>query len=327
MPVGLLQRQPLLLGPLPLDQLETTRPWLHDGALKAIFHVPASSESEGDIEAVLAELSALPRERVGVCLTLQAGGGLPEDVTALAQVIMALIAGASIVLVRLAGAGPNDVSAEAEVAFGKALHQATKPRGGAPPRELVLGGSMLCDEGATIAALHQLDVHVLSEANPMAAPTPEAPLPLTTGLDAVSAFVACLRTDRPDGLYTTVVVDECNTALGLVYSSAGSIRVRFAFRSGVRIACLRHASPSTPFSFPPTPNATQASVAEGRGIYYSRSRGGLWRKGDSSGAVQDLVALDFDCDSDALRFIVRQRGDPPVRCLMCVVVMGIWGYL
>lgn len=64
-------------------------------------------------------------------------------------------------------------------------------------------------------------------------------------------------------------------------------------------------------------------MAEGRGIYYSRSRGGLWRKGDSSGAVQELVALDFDCDSDALRFIVRQRGDPPVRdmrALRCVAL-------
>ena len=46
------------------------------------------------------------------------------------------------------------------------------------------------------------------------------------GLDAVGAFVACLRSDRPDGLFTTVVVDECNVALGLVYSSAESVRVR-----------------------------------------------------------------------------------------------------
>ena len=62
-------------------------------------------------------------------------------------------------------------------------------------------------------------------------------------------------------------------------------------------------------------------MTEGRGIYYSRSRGGLWRKGDSSGAVQELLALDFDCDSDALRFIVRQRGDPPVRSVcVCVCV-------
>lgn len=70
-------------------------------------------------------------------------------------------------------------------------------------------------------------------------------------------------------------------------------------------------------------------MAEGRGIYYSRSRGGLWRKGDSSGAVQELVALDFDCDSDALRFIVRQRGDPAVRSLwFCgCVLWGGYGWL
>lgn len=58
-------------------------------------------------------------------------------------------------------------------------------------------------------------------------------------------------------------------------------------------------------------------MACNRGVYYSRSRGGLWRKGDSSGAVQELVRLDIDCDSDALRFTVRQRGNPPVSaCLL-----------
>lgn len=231
-PVGLLQRQFLLLGPLPLAQLEDARPWLHDGALKAIFHAPAAA-SEGEVEAVLAELSALPRERAGVCLTL-AEAGLPEDVAALAQVVTALAAGASTILVRLPGAAAADGASVA--AFGKALHQATKPRGGAPPRELVLEGGGVAWDGATVAALHQSDVHVLAEADPIAAPTPEAPLPLAAGpgLDAVGAFVACLRTDRPDGLYTTVVVDECNTALGLVYSSAVSIRVRFCVRAPVR---------------------------------------------------------------------------------------------
>ena len=34
----------------------------------------------------------------------------------------------------------------------------------------------------------------------------------------------CARTDRPDGLFTTVVVDEHEVALGLVYSSKESIR-------------------------------------------------------------------------------------------------------
>jgi phosphoribosyl-ATP pyrophosphohydrolase len=46
----------------------------------------------------------------------------------------------------------------------------------------------------------------------------------------------------------------------------------------------------------------------GQGIYHSRSRG-LWVKGESSGATQDLLAIDADCDRDCLRFTVRQK-DP-----------------
>ena len=51
------------------------------------------------------------------------------------------------------------------------------------------------------------------------------------------SFISCLRTDRPDGLYATVVCDECGVALGLVYSSQESI-------------C--------------------ESIQTGRGVYYSR---------------------------------------------------------
>ena len=95
------------------------------------------------------------------------------------------------------------------------------------------------------------------------------------------AIVSCLRTDRADGLYATVVVDECEAALGLVYSSKESV---------------------------------VESMKCGRGVYYSRSRGGLWRKGDTSGAWQALKGIHFDCDSDALKFTVQQHGSPPVFC-------------
>ena len=49
-------------------------------------------------------------------------------------------------------------------------------------------------------------------------------------------------------------------------------------------------------------------MAERRGIYWSRSRRSLWRKGETSGAVQELLRVDLDCDRDALRFTVRQQG-------------------
>lgn len=41
------------------------------------------------------------------------------------------------------------------------------------------------------------------------------------GVDAAGAFVACLRTDRPDGLMTTVVCDTMGIALGLVSEAPG----------------------------------------------------------------------------------------------------------
>jgi phosphoribosyl-AMP cyclohydrolase len=43
--------------------------------------------------------------------------------------------------------------------------------------------------------------------------------------------------------------------------------------------------------------------------YFSRSRGELWKKGDTSGQLQDVVELRVDCDQDAVLLKVRPRGD------------------
>jgi phosphoribosyl-AMP cyclohydrolase len=50
------------------------------------------------------------------------------------------------------------------------------------------------------------------------------------------------------------------------------------------------------------------TLATGRVTYWSRSRGVLWRKGESSGHVQRLVELRVDCDRDCLLLIVDQTG-------------------
>jgi phosphoribosyl-AMP cyclohydrolase len=50
------------------------------------------------------------------------------------------------------------------------------------------------------------------------------------------------------------------------------------------------------------------SVAEGRAVFWSRSRGQLWRKGESSGHVQKLHEVRLDCDRDALLLRVEQIG-------------------
>lgn len=90
-------------------------------------------------------------------------------------------------------------------------------------------------------------------------------------------FVATLTTDRPDGLYTTLITTPAPsyTALGVVYSSKDSIK---------------------------------AAIAEGEGVYQSRKRKDeLWYKGKTSGATQKLVKLETDCDSDLIKFIVEPR--------------------
>lgn len=98
---------------------------------------------------------------------------------------------------------------------------------------------------------------------------------LYTGrLGMAEAFAAPLISDRSDGLWPTVVVDEHDKALGLVYSNLESLR---------------------------------ESLGTGRGVYQSRSRG-RWAKGETSGAVQGLIDISVDCDRDALRFRVRQTG-------------------
>ncbi|MGA1073760.1 MAG: phosphoribosyl-AMP cyclohydrolase [Ilumatobacteraceae bacterium] len=50
------------------------------------------------------------------------------------------------------------------------------------------------------------------------------------------------------------------------------------------------------------------TLDEGRMVYWSRSRQELWRKGDTSGDRQFVRAAFFDCDGDALLFLVAQEG-------------------
>lgn len=88
---------------------------------------------------------------------------------------------------------------------------------------------------------------------------------------AISTF---WQSDRADGLIPTVVTDESDKALGLAYTSEGSI-----------LEAIK----------------TQA------GVYQSRKRG-LWVKGLTSGDTQELVRIALDCDNDTLKFVVRQTG-------------------
>ncbi len=54
--------------------------------------------------------------------------------------------------------------------------------------------------------------------------------------------------------------------------------------------------------------ALSLSAREGRAVYWSRSRQQLWRKGESSGHVQELKGIYLDCDGDAIVLKVKQLG-------------------
>ena len=54
--------------------------------------------------------------------------------------------------------------------------------------------------------------------------------------------------------------------------------------------------------------AVAETLATGRVCYWSRSRGQLWRKGESSGQTQRLIELRLDCDGDTLLLLVDQTG-------------------
>jgi phosphoribosyl-AMP cyclohydrolase len=55
-------------------------------------------------------------------------------------------------------------------------------------------------------------------------------------------------------------------------------------------------------------DAVEETLRTGRVCYWSRSRRGLWRKGETSGHVQRLVEFRVDCDGDTVLILVDQSG-------------------
>ena len=54
--------------------------------------------------------------------------------------------------------------------------------------------------------------------------------------------------------------------------------------------------------------ALDETVATGQAVYWSRSRGRLWRKGEESGHTQRVRDVRLDCDGDVVLYKVEQRG-------------------
>ena len=55
--------------------------------------------------------------------------------------------------------------------------------------------------------------------------------------------------------------------------------------------------------------AVEKTLSTGFAHYWSRSRGKLWMKGETSGHTQKLRSVSTDCDYDALLYVVEQKGN------------------
>ncbi len=226
--------------------------WLDRGAIKVVLGTAARPEVLGKLppERVIAALDARDGEVVVEGWQTRTGRGVLERIFEL----RGLVGGFLVTFVeregRLAGT---------DLAFARQIRDA------AGEAAVTIAGGI-----TTAAEIAELDGIGCDAQVGMA---------LYTGaLGLADGFAAPLRSDRPDGLFATVVVDERGAALGVCYSDLASLR---------------------------------QALDRGQGVYHSRTRG-LWVKGATSGATQDLLRIDADCDRDALRFTVRQQ--PPGFC-------------
>jgi len=98
----------------------------------------------------------------------------------------------------------------------------------------------------------------------------------TGKIDLEEAFIALLDMEKGKGLIPTIVQDRLSKeVLMMAYSDNNSIK---------------------------------KSLKTGKATYYSRSRKSQWTKGETSGNTQKLKRVKYDCDKDALLYVVDQTG-------------------
>ena len=212
-----------------IRDIATARGWLDLGAEKIVIGTAATPEL----------LAQLPPNRVIVALDSRDGEvlthgwrqGTGTGVLERVRQLRSLCGGFLVTF----------VEREGQLAGTDIDRAATVIEAAAPAKVTIAGGITTPVE---VAALDRLGADA------------QVGMALYTGrMNIADALAAMLTSDRPDGLWPTVVVDELGTALGLVYSSSESLG---------------------------------RALEERRGIYHSRSRG-IWVKGETSGATQKLA--------------------------------------
>ncbi|KAG0343352.1 trifunctional histidinol dehydrogenase [Podila humilis] len=231
----------------PLAQIHTL---LDAGADKVVL--PFTAFATGGIDS----FSHIPQERLAVSVS-------PADFPNVGQLL-------STVSAFIFNVDTSAESLEAIRSVAKVVQTGLLPRGGVKRVIAAFSGNEPSSTPGLVAIseLGRLGVDTQLSTSVLSATHQEGKLNLG------EAFMATVVSDRPDGLFPTVVVDEQGISLGLVYSSLESVVESFRTR---------------------------------KGVYFSRSRG-LWHKGASSGSTQDLIKVHVDCDSDALQYTVHQHG-------------------
>ncbi|GAB4296258.1 MAG: hypothetical protein Kow0090_11280 [Myxococcota bacterium] len=227
---------------------DTALKWLDAGAQKIILGTAARPEllSKFPKERLIAALDAKEGEVVVEGWKKKTGRTIFERISELRE----LVGGFLVTFVEIEGrmGGTN-------LELAKKVIEAAQP-----VRVTIAGGVKSAEE---IAELDSLGADA------------QVGMALYSGaMELADAIIAPMKSERADGLFPTVVVDEAGKALGLVYSSKESVR---------------------------------EAIRRKRGVYHSRKRG-IWLKGESSGNIQELLRIDLDCDRDSFRFIVRQTG-------------------
>lgn len=233
---SLLQSARLVVGPFSAVHVDAALAWLDAGASSVLFdcNVTAPEDPLAGAPALAGALGELPASRVLVRLLgvpLSGDEPLSSAASSCARALRGVASGL-IFPVAHGAAAPASSSALREIktiatAVSKTARVCIETRTGM--------------SAADVGRLHASGVDAVAAA---CVPRDEADAAARAAapggaLCVGSAIAACVRSDRPDGLFTTVVADAAGKVLGLVYSSKASI---------------------------------VEAVRCGRGVYFSRSR-------------------------------------------------------
>jgi phosphoribosyl-AMP cyclohydrolase len=104
--------------------------------------------------------------------------------------------------------------------------------------------------------------------------------------------------DFTDAAALTHAELEEGSLLAPKFDAAGLVTTVVQEAGSLRVLMLAHMNAE----------ALKLTLATGEAHYWSRSRGKIWKKGESSGEVQKLVEMRVDCDQDAILLLVEQAG-------------------